>query len=60
MSEVPTLRWFDAYAKCRCGKDSNGILRGDGNASYGAHCRKCAEKRLRDSEKARNKKEPTE
>lgn len=55
--EVTTLRWFDAFAKCRCGKDSNGILRGDGNESYGAYCRKCAEKRLRKSDEARKRKE---
>lgn len=54
MSETTLLRWFDHFPSCqRCGKASNGILRGQGNASYGYHCNKCAEKRLKDSEKAR-------
>jgi len=52
--ETTRLRWFDAFPVCSCGKTAQGILRGDGNQSYGNHCRKCAEKRLRDSEKARN------
>jgi len=54
-NETPDLRWFeDQDHKCsRCGKPSQGILRGVANESYGRHCRKCAEKRLSDSKKRR-------
>lgn len=55
MSETPRLRWFEAYPKCGCGKVAHGILRGDGNESYGAHCHRCAEKRLKASEKERQR-----
>lgn len=55
MSEVPALRWFDAIPKCwQCGKDAHGRLMGPQNQYYGWHCRRCAEKRLRASEKARS------
>lgn len=57
MSETPHLRWFEAFARCPCGKPSAGILRGVGNESYGPHCRKCAERRLRASELVRKKEE---
>jgi hypothetical protein len=53
LSETPRLRWFEANPHCRCGKKSDGILRGDGNESYGPHCRKCAERRLRQSKLVR-------
>lgn len=54
MSESTDLRWFDEHPKCaRCGKDAHGRLMGSQNQSFGWHCRKCAEKRLRDSAKAR-------
>lgn len=53
LSETPRLRWFEAYPKCRCGKPAAGILRGDRNESYGGHCKGCATKRLRASEKVR-------
>lgn len=51
MTETPNLRWFEEFPKCRCGKVANGILQGEANESYGHHCTKCAEKRLRDSQK---------
>jgi len=52
--ETTELRWFDAYPKCRqCGGVSRGILRGSRNESWGDHCKRCAEKRLRNSRKAR-------
>jgi len=52
--ETPNLRWFEAYPPCgRCSKRADGILRGVGNDSYGAHCRRCAERRLKDSARAR-------
>lgn len=57
MSETPNLRWFDEYSKCRCGKPSAGILRGVGNASYGDHCKACAAKRLKASQRERDKAE---
>jgi hypothetical protein len=54
MAEVPNLRWFDPYPVCRqCGKTAHGLLMSDRNESYGAHCLKCANKRLKDSAKAR-------
>lgn len=56
MSETPRLRWFEAYSSCRaCAKPAAGILRGEGNESYGPHCRKCAECRLRASKLEREK-----
>lgn len=54
MTEVPNLRWFDTFSRCRkCDKRAHGILRGSRNESYGTYCTKCAEKRLRDSKKIR-------
>lgn len=54
MNETTELRWFEAYPVCsRCGKVAHGILRGTQNQSYGSHCRKCADKRLKASERAR-------
>lgn len=52
-SETTQLRWLEAFPKCSCGKDATGILRGARNESYGFYCRRCAEKRLKASEKAR-------
>ena len=52
-NETPLLRWFEAYPRCPCGKAGNGILRGESNESYGTYCRKCAERRLRQSELVR-------
>ncbi len=55
LNETPDLRWFeDTRRKCAmCGKPATGILRGTGNESYGAHCQKCADKRLAASKRAR-------
>ena len=54
MSEVPDLRWFEETdRKCSCGKRATGILRGSRNESYGPHCKRCAEKRLKASERER-------
>ena len=54
MTETTRLRWFEEFPKCaQCGKKSRGILRGLANDSYGHHCKKCADKRLKDSAKAR-------
>lgn len=55
MSETPDLRWFESTErKCSvCGRRATGVLRGIRNESYGPHCQKCADKRLRESEKAR-------
>lgn len=53
--ETPRLRWFDEYARCRCGKRSEGVLRGLGNESYGPHCKRCADARLSASKKEREK-----
>ena len=56
MSETPDLRWFEVTdRKCaRCGKHAIGILRGSRNESYGPHCQRCADKRLKDSAKVRD------
>ena len=55
MAETTELRWFEEInMKCeRCGARAAGILRGSQNQSYGKHCKRCANKRLRDSEKLR-------
>lgn len=53
MVETEHLRWFEAFPRCSCGKPSNGILRGDTNQSYGHHCSKCANKRLKESNRVR-------
>lgn len=54
MAETPALRFFEAYPACMgCGRAAAGVLRGDCNQSYGAHCKRCADRRLKDSAKAR-------
>ncbi len=55
MGEVTNLRWFERTVhKCQqCGKRADGILRGTQNESWGHHCQKCADKRLKASAKAR-------
>lgn len=53
LEESPSVQWFDPYGKCRCGKKSDGILRGTRNESYGDHCRKCAEKRIAAAKRVR-------
>ncbi|WP_156028986.1 hypothetical protein [Sphingobium sp. DC-2] len=54
MAETPNLRWFEAYSTCRmCSKRADGILRGLQNESYGPHCKKHAEQRLKASQKVR-------
>jgi hypothetical protein len=53
MTENTRLRWFDPHPRCRCGRVAEGVLRGDGNESYGYHCKRCAVKRLKDSERER-------
>lgn len=59
--ETPHLRWLEPMrSKCdRCGKRADGIRRGVQNESYGPHCERCANKRLKDSEAVRARKEPT-
>jgi len=53
-NEVPNLRWFENFGSCViCGKASRGMLRDDRNQSYGPHCQKCADKRLKDSKLVR-------
>lgn len=54
MSESPEIRWFEQFPKCaRCGKDAQGILRGTQNQSFGNHCQRCANARLKASERER-------
>ncbi len=57
MSETTNLRWFEpTNSTCdQCGKRASGILRGSRNESYGPHCKRCAESRLKASERARKK-----
>lgn len=54
-NETPNLRWFRTRDfNCRiCGKRADGNLMGVNNEDYGKHCRKCADKRLKASAKAR-------
>jgi hypothetical protein len=54
LDEAPELRWFERLPKCKCGKTATGILRGTRNESYGHHCDKCADKRLKASAKERD------
>ena len=56
ISETTELRWFEAFPMCRCGRTSQGILRGAQNQSFGHHCQRCADKRLKASAKAREAK----
>jgi len=61
VGETPELRWFETLPHCaRCKKPAAGILRGSRNESYGHHCKACAEKRLRDSERVRKAALPRE
>ncbi len=57
MVETVHLRWFEEFPNCACGRPSNGILKGDRNQSYGHHCKKCADKRLKASAKEREREE---
>ena len=56
MSETPDLRWFEVTDRrcAMCGKRASGLLRGSANQSFGPHCQKCADRRLKASEKVRN------
>ena len=56
LRESPEIRWFEQRGtpRCdRCGKVAQGTLRGSRNESFGPHCKRCAEKRIRDSETVR-------
>ena len=53
MTEVANLRWFEEFNKCPCGRYAQGILRGTRNESYGLHCKRCAVKRLKASDKVK-------
>jgi len=57
MSETIELRWFENTDRSciQCGKRASGILRGSRNESYGPHCERCANKRLKASKKARSR-----
>ena len=56
LEDTPDLRWFDEYPACRqCGKVAHGVLMDVRNTSYGAHCRKCADRRLATSKRVREK-----
>ena len=61
MSETTELRWFEeTQQKCsHCTRRATGILRGRRNESYGPHCKRCAERRLKASERARAAREAT-
>lgn len=58
LSESPNIQWFEVFPKCRCGKVAHGILRGTRNESYGYHCKACANKRIKASERVRAAKTP--
>ena len=48
-------RWFDPIGRCRCGKAATGFLRGSRNDSYGPYCERCANARIKKTEKEREK-----
>jgi len=54
-NETPNLRWFrERDFRCRqCGKRADGNLMGVANEDYGLHCKKCADRRLKESAKVR-------
>ena len=54
MTETTNLRWFEEFNKCPCGRYAQGILRGLRNESYGPHCRRCAARRLKASNKLKD------
>lgn len=55
MCETTELRWFeDTDRKCSCGKRATGVLRGSRNESYGPHCKSCANRRLKASQRERD------
>lgn len=53
--ETTELRWFEPTNRScdQCGNPASGILRGSRNESFGPHCKSCANKRLKASERAR-------
>ena len=54
LDETPYLQWFDQFPSCRmCGKAATGNLMSIRNESYGAHCKKCADGRLKRSKQVR-------
>ena len=55
LEETPHLQWFNPMSfGCRmCGKRADGELMGVRNESYGLHCKRCADKRLKASAKVR-------
>lgn len=54
LEDTPDLRWFDRFPSCRqCGKPAAGNLMDVRNSSYGAHCQRCADKRLSASKRVR-------
>lgn len=61
-TETTALRWFENTNRpCQiCGKRADGVLRGDRNESWGPHCERCANKRLRASEREREKEKRSE
>jgi hypothetical protein len=55
MTETTELRWFEHIPRCRCGRKADGILRGSRNESFGHHCESCATRRLKASERERER-----
>lgn len=53
LDESPNVQWFEELSKCRCGRQSTGVLRGTRNESFGPHCKPCAEKRIKASKRVR-------
>lgn len=54
MDESPNVQWFEAFATCRCGKASAGVLRGLRNESFGPHCKRCADARIKAAKRVRD------
>ena len=49
------VNWFDRLGRCQCGKAAVGLLRGMRNESYGPWCERCANKKLNEATREREK-----
>lgn len=53
------VRWFDALGECaECKKPATGKLMGPRNESYGAYCKKCADRRLQKAKREQDDAQP--
>jgi len=52
-SFLDDARWFERLGSCTCGKPATGKLMNSRNESLGRFCDKCAQKRLKEADRAR-------